>query len=236
VTSLTAGPDADEFVELRFKPGCWEQSGIPEVGCRIRQSALERLLEQQGSYDVEDLILGLMDWLDVTDEPEPALATLRQLLDRHYPADGRTSARCRFAVEDGGDRLFHAGGIDPARPSVAWQRGDWIIAAGQRSIEPGRMVVGAPGPISLKTALRIFSLAMLDFMGEPFDSFVGAQASCASTAAVYLWEAGEVTPVRWDDGFDTYARASLDRFTREGGWLVPNQLAMQVAIAAGYQK
>lgn len=236
MSALPAGKDIGEFVELQFKPGFWEDRGIPEQGCRLRQSALEQILQQRGSYEVDDLILGLMDWLDVTDEPEPALETLRQLLDRHYPFDGRETARCRFLDEHSVDRIFHAGRILPDRPLVTWQRRDWIIAAAQPATEPGRMVVGAPQPITLNTALRILSASILNYMSEPFDSFAGAQTSCGSTAVFYLWDAGEVTPVRWDDGLDGEARASVDRPEANDRWLPPNQLAMQVAIAAGYLK
>lgn len=233
MTSLPQGKDIGEFVELRFKPGFWEKGGIPQEGCRMRQSALEQILERRGSYEVDDLILGLMDWLDVTDEPGPALVTLRQLLDRHHPADQRKSGRCRFVDEQGVDRVFHAGSIELDQPLVAWQRRDWIIAAAQPSTEAGRLVVGAPQPISLNTALRILSVSMLNYMGEPFDSFVGAQTACGSTAAFYRWEAGEVTPTRWDDGLEADAK---DSFQGDLPWLPPNQLAMQVAIAAGYLK
>lgn len=236
MSALPAGKDIGEFVELQFKAGFWERGGIPERGCWIRQSALERILEQRGAYEVDDLILGLMDWLDVTDEPEPALKTLRQLFDRHYPSDGRETARCRFLDEHGVDRIFHVGRILPDRTLVAWQRRDWIIAAAQPAAEPGRVVVGAPQPISLKAALRILSVSVLNYMGEAFDSFVGAQTSCGSTAVFYLWEAGEVTPVRWDDGLDGEALASIDRRAAHDRWMPPNQLAIQVAIAAGYLK
>jgi hypothetical protein len=130
--------------------------------------------------------------------------------------------------------VFHVGPIDVHQPLVAWQRRDWIIALAQPSEESGRMVVGAPQPITLNTALRILSQSMLSYMGEPFDSFVGAHTSGGSTAVFYLWDAGEVTPIRWDDGLDVQKRASVEACGPT--WLPPNQLAMQVAIAAGYLK
>lgn len=232
--NLPAGSAIGEFVELKFLPGSWAKGGIPEEGCRLRQSELEKLLEQRGRYEVDDLILGLMDWLDVTDDPEPPLKVLRQLLDRQYPPDGRSSARCRFLNEHDVDRVFHAGPINLAEPLVAWQRRDWIIAMAQRSPEPGRMLVGAPGPISLNTALRMLSLAVVSYMGEPFDSFAGALTSCANTAAFYRSEAGEVTPIGWDDGLDNHAQESMWLTSHDGRWLPPNHVAMQVAIAAGY--
>lgn len=236
MSGIPAGEDISEFVELKFKPGTWEKAGIPEQGCRIRQSTLEKLLQQKGSYETDDLILGLMDWLDVTDEPAPALETLTNLLDRHYPPDGRVTARCRFLDEFGVDRIFHAGSVDLEQPLVAWQRREWIIAAAQPAEEAGRMIVGAPRPISLDTALRILSVSMLNYMEEPFDSYVGAYTTSGSTAVFYHWEAGRVTPTRWDDGLDDAARASFGGPDWNSSWLPPNQLAMQVAIAAGYLK
>lgn len=76
---------------------------------------------------------------------------------------------------------------------------------------------------------------MTSYMGEPFDTFQAALTSCGSTAVFYLWEAGEVTPIRWDQGLNA---ASEERDPRQpliaNTWLAPNQLAIQVAIAAGY--
>lgn len=229
--SLPTGKDIDDFAELRFKPGTWKKKGIPEEGCRVRLAAFERIVEQQGMCGIDDLILGLMDWLDVTGEPDLALTTLRQLLDRHYPPDGQTMGRCHFVDEEGVESIFHVGAIDLAAPQVAWQRRDWIIAAAQPCAEPGRMLVGAPGPISSNTALRILALSTTSYMGEPFDSWIGALTSCERTAVFYLWEAGNVTPIRWDDGLDQSALASLPH----SEWLSPNQLAIQVAIAGGYK-
>ncbi len=235
MSGLPAAKDVDAFIELRFKPGSWKASGIPEVGCRVRISTLDRLLQQQGASYINELILGLMDWLDVTDQPAPALLTLRRLLNRHHPEDGYQTGRCCFRDEYGVDRTFHVGPIELSLPLVTWQRRDWIVAAAQPSAEAGRIVVGAPQPISLKTALHILSVAHLNDMGEPFDSFVGAQTSCGRTGTFYSWEVGEVTPIRWDAGLDEDASASLKRGRPEAVWLPPNQLALQVAIAAGYK-
>lgn len=229
--SLPPGPGIVEFIELTFKPGMWDKSGVPEQGCRIRQGTLEKIAQQHGAFEADDLILGLMDWLDVTEDPEPAIATLQQILDRHYPWDGRTCGRCHFVDEHGADRVFHAGRVDPRLPLVAWQRRDWIIAAAQPSSEPGCLVVGAPQPLTLNTAQRILSTSVQCHMGEPCDSFVSAQTVCTSNAVFYRWEAGEVTPTRWDEGLDAGARGSL---SNKAGWLPPNQLAIQVAIGAGY--
>lgn len=235
MSGIPAAEDVGAFMELRFKPGSWEARGVPEAGCRMRILTLDRLLQQQGTYHIDELILGLMDWLDVTDQPAPALLTLRRLLNRHYPADGNESGRCCFRDEYGVDRTFHVGPIELSLPLVTWQRRDWIIAAAQRSAEAGRMVVGAPQPISLETALHILSVAPLNDMGEPFDSFVGALTSGARTGAYYAWEAGGVTPIRWDTGFDEDARTSLKLDRSDAQWLAPNQLAVQVAVAAGYE-
>jgi hypothetical protein len=193
---------------------------------------------------VDDLIYGLMDWLDVTDDPEPALATLRLILDRHFPPDGRLSARCRFLDEIGVDRILHVGPIDSDEDVVAWQRRSWIIALAQPSQEEeGRMVVGAPAPISLNVAQRILSLGMTSFMMEPFDSYIGAQTMSRSTSAVYAWEAGEVTTCHWEYGLGNRVEGDhivdcsdeVDSLPSDG-WLAANQLAMQVANAAGYLK
>jgi hypothetical protein len=100
-------------MELALKPGSWEKHGIPERGCRVRISAFEEMIARGGSNDVDELIHGLMDWLDVTDDPAPALDTLRLILDRHYPSDGRDHATCRFADENGVNRSFVIGRVEP---------------------------------------------------------------------------------------------------------------------------
>lgn len=235
-----AAKDAALFMELRFKSGAWETRGIPEEGCRIRLETLNRLLDGGGSYGVDDLIYGLMDWLDVTDDPEPANATLRLLVDRHYPTDGRVEGRCRFLDEYGMNRIFHVGPVNCDLPLVRWQRRDWLIALAQRSSEKTRMVVAAPGPISLKVALRILALSVVIDKGEPFDSFEGARATCHSPRSLICWEEGELTQIDWQDGQDGQEHGDkAQRYGQqpqlpESGWLAPNQLAMQVAIAAGY--
>ena len=68
---LPPGADIDKFMELRFRPGSWEQNGVPSEGCRVRTETFERILSAGGNYGIDDLICGLMDWLDVTDDPEP---------------------------------------------------------------------------------------------------------------------------------------------------------------------
>ncbi len=238
---LPLGAGAEQFMELRLKPGAWERSGIPEEGCRVRQETFDRILSQGGQYEGDDLIYELMAWLDVTDDPEPALLTLRQMLDRHYPSDGRSSARCRFLDEFGVDRIFHVGDVDTAGRLVSWQRKSWVIALAQPASEEGRIVVAAPAPISLGVAQRILALSMLRFMDEPFDSFIGAQTTSRSTGSYYSWEAGEVTPISWEHGLGMTEDEGRLRFQTdqveplpEAGWLAPNQLVQMVAIAANY--
>ncbi len=67
--------------------------------------------------------------------------------------------------------------FDLTRPLVAWQRRKWIIAVGEAAQEVGRLMIGARQPISLDVARRILSVSALQYMSEPFDSFLGAQAS-----------------------------------------------------------
>lgn len=238
---LAAGEGADQFIELRFKPSAWERQGLPEQGCRVRSETFERIVAQGGQYEIDDLIYELMAWLDVTGDPQPALLTLRQMLDRHYPDDGRLTARCRFLDEFGVDRIFHVGPIDRAASLVSWQRKNWVIALAQPSSEEGRMIVGAPAPISLNVAQRIMSLSMLRFMDEPFDSFEGAQTTSRSTASYYSWEAGAVTTINWEYGLGLRLAGGNLAFCSDevalppsDGWLAPNQLVQMVAIAAGY--
>lgn len=237
--NLSASDKAGEFAELRFKPGTWLRRGIPERGCWIRTTMLERLLAGSGAYEIDDLIYGLMDWLDVTNQPEPALTNLQLMLDRHYPADGKARARCHFAGDAGPDYIFHAvTNLDCIGPTVSWQRGLWVIAVARASDEPGRMAVAAPGPLSLHVADSIFAYSMTSYMLEPYDSFAGAWASCGRTANFYRLERGQVTTNCWEHGLGI--REQDGQLVRDPAyspfttWLPPRQLAMQVAIAAGF--
>ena len=238
---LPLADKAAEFMELRFKSGMWESHGVPEAGCRLRTEAMERIIASGGTYQIEQLIHGLMDWLDVTDDPEPALGTLQQMLDRHYPDDGRGHARCHFAPEEGGEYIFNvARKIACDRPLVTWQRRQWIIALGAASNEPTRMIVGAPAPISLQVAQSILGHSLTSFMLEPFDSYEGARATSRKTGSYYGWAAGQATLIDWDHGLGLTMRdgelAEDEELVRppNGGWLPPSQLAIQVAIAGGY--
>jgi hypothetical protein len=235
---LPSGSDIDKFMELRFKPGSWEQNGIPSEGCRVRPEIFERILSAGGNYDIDDLIHGLMDWLDVTDDPEPASQMLRMMLDYHYPPDGRATGKCRFQDENGVDQIFHVGSIDTASHVVSWQRREWVIALAQ-PLEEGRMVVGAPGPVSLSVAQSILGHSFLNFMNEPYDSFEGVRATSRRTGSYYSWETGSATPIDWEYGF---GRTMRDGQLTGGGyelpradtWLSSNQFAVMVAIGGGY--
>lgn len=76
---------ADEFLELRFRPGTWARQGIPEEGCWIRVKDLETMLEAGGSFTPSQLAHCLLDWLAVTDDRMSAKSTLSRLLDRQFP-------------------------------------------------------------------------------------------------------------------------------------------------------
>jgi hypothetical protein len=240
---LPPGDDVEKFIELRFKPGSWYRDGIPERGCRVRAERFERLVADGGSYTIDDLIHGLMDWLDVTDNPEPALKTLRMTLDRHFPPDGHASAWCRFLDEHRVERIFHVGAVNCTDDLVTWQRRGWLIALAQASTEePGRIVVSAAGPITLSVALRVLALSVTTYVLEPFDSYVGAQTMSRGTGSYYAWQSGAVTTCHWGDGLGKgsedrgvieHAEEFLESCGSDG--LAPNQLAMMIAIAAGYQ-
>jgi hypothetical protein len=239
---LQPGKDTDEFVELTLKPGSWERNGIPGQGCRLRRQALEELLDNGGGYGADDLILGLMDWLDVTDDPMPAAATLRQMLGRHYPPDGRGHATCHFVDEHGFRRRFGVGLVDLSSALVAWQRDGLVFAVGQASShEPGRMVIAAPLPLPLKAARLILALAAETDMKAPFDSFDGAVTVSGRTANFYAWEAGELATCHWPEGLGMRQREGTLVDCRHelhplppDDWIAPNQVAMMIAVAAGY--
>lgn len=232
---------ADDFMEMRLKPGSWERHGIPENGCRIRSREFQRIVADGGNLQPDDVIRGLMDWLDVTDEPEGPSELLRAIMDRHYPADGNAHARCNILDEHGIERIFHVGAIDCKSPVVSFNRRHWTIAVAAPAQEPGRMVVGAPGPLSLETALRILAFSHLASHGEPFDSFGGARAHAQKTSQFYAWDRGAVTTIYWDyglglrmvDGELLYDGDAFEPQPAAAHWLAPNQLAWMVAIAAG---
>ena len=78
--------------------------------------------------------------------------------------------------------------------------GEPTIAVAAPAKEEGRMVVGAPGPLSLETANRILAFSMLTYHGEAYDSFAGVRAHAGRTSQFYAWDQGSVTTLRWDHG------------------------------------
>lgn len=172
---LPRGREAGAFVELSLKPAALEAAGLPVFSYPIRQATLEQLMDRGGELDAETLILGLMDWLDVTEEP-------------------------------------------------------------------GRLMVAAPGPLTLATANSILNHAILRFMMEPYDSFLDVKNDRGRTGSFYSWEAGEVTACIWEYGLGWVedrdrARGFDERYEellRHDQWLAPNQIAGLIALAAGY--
>lgn len=239
---LQPGKDLGDFIELSMKPGSWDKRGIPEQGCRIRTETFHELVASDGAYSPGVLIRGLMDWLDVTDDPAPAISILRQLLARHYPPDEREHAGCHFEDMNGLPRSFTVGAIDPEREVVTWQRDNFVFALGQANFaKPQRIVVAAQTPLPLSGALRILAIAMETFMEAPFDSFQGAVTMSGATANFYAWERGELTTCYWPHGLGRREeQGQLVDCSHElyplprTDWLAPNQVAMLVAIAAGY--
>lgn len=239
---LRRGSGADEFIELVFKQGSWESEGIPEGGCRIRQQRLEALISAGGRFAAEDAIHGLMDWLDVTDDPSPAMATIRSLLDRHFPQEGRTTANCHFIDEKGVDRGLTIGPVDRSGDVVSWQREGLVFAVGQPSEEePSRLVVELLHPLPLRGALKILALSVLRFMGEPFDSFQGAVSMAGATSNFYAWQSGQLTTCHWPLGLGirevegrlTDCSSELLGVSGETA-LSPNQVAIMIAISADH--
>ena len=237
--TLPLGKAADDFMEPHFKPGSWGRHGIPEIGCRMRTADFMRIIATGGNLQVEDAILGLMDWLDVTDEPDAPLELLQDMLDRHCPPDGKPHGRCKYRDERGAERVFHVGTIDCTAPVVSFNRRHWTIAVAAPAEEEGRMVVAAPGPLSLETANRILAFSMLTYHGEAYDSFAGVRAHAGATSQFYAWDQGSVTTLRWDhglglklvDGELLYDGDAYEPMPPAAPWLAPNQLAWMVAIA-----
>lgn len=72
---------APEFVELRLSQEAAERQGIPRSGLWMRQEALEAIIERGGQYSIDDLIYGLLDWLQHTDNTV-TVSNLRALLQQ----------------------------------------------------------------------------------------------------------------------------------------------------------
>ena len=74
---------AADFVELRFKPGTWEAKGIPEQGCWIQTSTLDRIIVGGGQLEIEDLVADLLKWFRVTNDRGATMCTLSLIAHRH---------------------------------------------------------------------------------------------------------------------------------------------------------
>ena len=72
---------APEFVELRLSQEAAERQGIPRSGLWMRQEALEAIIERGGQYSIDDLIYGLLDWLQYADDTV-TVSNLRALLQQ----------------------------------------------------------------------------------------------------------------------------------------------------------
>jgi hypothetical protein len=235
-------PEADSFAMLTFKPQVCLEQRIPVADYPIRRLALEAALDTGQELSVSDLIRGLMEWLDVTDDPEPATGTLLQLLGLHHPPGGRPAASCEFADEDGVRRRFCLGEVDCDSALIAWQRGQRVMAFAQPGIvEPGRMVVAAPRPISARVAETIVSHSLITYMLEPHDAYASAKHSAGRNANFYALDAGATAIIPWDHGYGRSERAGTvgaddgaQSLPSPCDWLAPNQLAMMIAIGSRY--
>jgi hypothetical protein len=230
---------ADSFTELRLKPAALCEHGLCDFAYPVRMATLKRMLFGQTALSIELLILGLMDWLDVTEAPLEPLAVLRTLIDRWVPPDTECEGRCDYVGADGSRRRFYVGAVDCRQAIVTWQRREWVVAAAATAIEPGRMVVAAPTPLTLAAATSILNHASVSFMELPVDSIVEVQVSSGRTGAYYRWAAGEITCCSWEHGlgwthedhelrFDAAYRPIIDA----PDWLAPNQVAAQIALVA----
>ena len=230
----------NEFGALRLKPEALIALGVPVTEYHLRSSDLDRIICEGGQIGVTDLIRGLMDWLDVTDEPAHALELLRTIMDTHFPPDRQSSGSCEFVSEHGHRHRFHVGPVDLAGPCLAWQRREWMLAyAGRCDAEPRRLVVAAPGPISLATAHSIYNHTTPVDMGEPADCFARALTSGGRFGTFYSWEAGTLTIIPYANGFDDERNCSALQNGRivppvDQNRMAPNQIAAQVAIGNGF--
>lgn len=231
--------EADEFVELHLKPAVLAERGLPDGAYPIRRETLESLIASGGDVQIHDMLRGLMDWLDETDEPEQATDLIREILRVHFPDNGERKASCTFQSEYGHLHRFLIGKVDPSAPVIAWQRRQWLMmVAAPSTAEPGRLLVAAPRAISRRTAQSVVNLSCPIYMGEPTDSFAMAVASSRGTSSVYSWERGQTTLIGWEYGLgariiDGELRHAPNLLP-DHEWLAPNQLAVLVAIGADY--
>ncbi|MGE4303221.1 MAG: hypothetical protein AB7E24_04230 [Novosphingobium sp.] len=224
--------EAEKFAHMLFREEACRSVGIPYVRYPVPIDKFCAGVGEERKVAVEDLLLGLMQWLDVTDELDPPLAIARQILDTHYPADGKQQGSCVLEDENGVRSSFYIEPIRMDEPLVAWQREDHIFAFAQPShTVPGRAAIGAPGVFSESVARSILGHAMTSFMQEPYDSYVGLQHSVGRTAAYYARDAGRTALMPWDSGLETpiglLSPGKID-------WLAPNQVAILVGLANGY--
>ncbi|WP_221796344.1 hypothetical protein [Aquisediminimonas sediminicola] len=234
--------DVDAFTWLQFTSAALEAMELPLGKYPIRTSRMEESIQRGGNLSVPDLMRGLMDWMDVTDDPVSTSHSLRQILDRYFPDNGETAPSFTFENEHGGKFRFGLGIVDQAQPLVAWQRRQWVVAIGcPRKIEPGRMTLAAPGPITLRVAQSIIGHAALIDIGGPIDSYETARASSRRTGSFYNWESTAATIVDWEFGYAITDRDgvlepndAMVALPPAHEWLCPHQLATLIAIGNGY--
>lgn len=237
--SLPGQAEADQFVELLFKPASLAERGLPSGPYPIRREALDRLIASGGDLPTEAIVRGLMDWLDVTDDPRQATDMIHEILRVHCPDDGKRGASCTFQNEYGQLHRLLLGDVDTQGPLVAWQRRNWLMmVAAPSAVEPGRFLVAAPRAISSQTAQAVVDLSCPIYMGEPTDSFAMALASSRGTSSFYSWERGQTTLIEWEHGLGaTMIDGTIQHrpnLLPGDDWLAPNQLAILVAIGADY--
>ena len=70
-----------KFVELRLSQETAERQGLPRTGLWMREEALEAIIERGGQYSIDDLIYGLLDWMQYADDTV-TVSNLRTLLHK----------------------------------------------------------------------------------------------------------------------------------------------------------
>lgn len=155
---MLSSPQAKRFVWLKFKADFLWHGSFPLTSYPIEVSCLDNLLARGGLISIEDIIRGLMCWMDVVNDPQPSCEILRQILRHHYPPSPEMHAGCEFQDEHQTRYRLRLGPIAAKTPIVAWQRGPWVAAIGCPSkIEPERLKIAAPRPITMNTAKSILS-------------------------------------------------------------------------------
>ena len=82
-----------DFAELRFKPGTWAAKGFPEQGCWIRTKTLERIIDEGGDLDIQDVIADLLDFLPIAPDRDEVWTTLSLIAHRHASALRRSHSK-----------------------------------------------------------------------------------------------------------------------------------------------